>query len=55
MSTLPRELWQPGTDAVCVWRCGCCDNLLSDEEDGVLLCRTCGATYDPVTGQVYEA
>ena len=52
MSTLPRNEWHPGNDAVCVWTCGCCDDLL-DEEDGVLVCRTCGASYDPVTGQVY--
>lgn len=52
MGTLPRELWQHGHDAVCVWTCGCCGELL-DEEDGVLLCRTCGQRYDPVTGEVY--
>jgi hypothetical protein len=50
MSTLPRELWQPGHSAVCVWVCGCCgDN--PDEEGDVLVCRTCGWTYDRVSGQ----
>lgn len=49
MSTLPRELWQPGHSAVCVWVCGCCGDP-AEEEDDVLVCRTCGSTYDPVTG-----
>lgn len=55
MDTLPRDQWHPGHDAVCVWTCGCCGDVLDDEDkDGVLRCRTCGRSYDVVTGQVYD-
>lgn len=55
MSTVSGDQSSPTHhDAVCVWTCGCCEELL-DEEDNVLICRTCGATYDAVTGQYAAA